>query len=71
MADTPGDKQLVLNLQHALNNPLTALLAEVQMLQMEAATDDERETADRLLQLVNRMTETVRSLDGVRDRTKP
>jgi signal transduction histidine kinase len=54
--------------QHAFNNPLTALMAEAQMLQMEAATDEVRDAAGRIIALVRRLTEISRSLDGVRDR---
>src|SRR3954469_18156983 len=30
--------------QHAMNNPLTALLAEAQLLEMEALTEDQRQS---------------------------
>lgn len=55
-------------LQHAFNNPLSALMAEAQLLQMDAPSDEVRECADRMVQLVRRLTELSRSLDAVRDR---
>lgn len=59
--------EIAMTLQHAFNNPLTALLAEVQLLQMEAPTPDVAATAGRMLELVRRLTELSRSLDSVRD----
>lgn len=60
--------EIAFGLQHAFNNPLTALMAEVQLLQMDAPTDEIRATADRMLELVRRLTELSKSLDAVRDR---
>jgi signal transduction histidine kinase len=60
--------EIALKLQHDFNNPLAALMAEVQMLQMEAPTPDVQATADRMLELVRRLTALSRSLDGMRER---
>lgn len=58
--------EIAFTLQHDLNNPLSALLAEVQLLQMEAPTEEVQQTAGRLLELVRRLTTLTKSLDGVR-----
>lgn len=60
--------EIAVTAQHAFNNPLTALMAEAQMLQMEATSDDIRDAAGRIIALVRRLTEISKSLDGVRDR---
>ena len=60
--------EVALKLQHDFNNPLAALMAEVQMLQMDAPNADVQATADRMLELVRRLTALSRSLDGMRDR---
>jgi signal transduction histidine kinase len=60
--------QIAFGLQHAFNNPLSALMAEAQLLQLDAPNDEVRECADRMVQLVRRLTELSRSLDAVRDR---
>ena len=60
--------QIAFGLQHSFNNPLSALMAEAQLLQMDAPNDEVRECADRMVQLVRRLTEISRSLDSVRDR---
>jgi signal transduction histidine kinase len=60
--------ELAVKLQHTLNNPLTALLAEVQMLQMDAPNDEIKASAVRMLALVRRLADISRSLDAVRDR---
>lgn len=51
--------------QHALNNPLAALLAEVQLLGMETTLDPEHAAAvDRMTALVRRLITLVRGLDS-------
>jgi len=60
--------EMALTLQHDFNNPLAALMAEVQMLQMDAPNAETQATAGRMLELVRRLTALSRSLDGVRDR---
>jgi signal transduction histidine kinase len=60
--------ELAVALRHALNNPLTALMAEIQLLQLEARDEDGRAAAGRMLDLVRRLTEMSRSLESVRDR---
>ncbi|MBX6331699.1 MAG: hypothetical protein IRY91_07620 [Gemmatimonadaceae bacterium] len=52
--------------QHQLNNPLAALLAEAQLLSMEAALDGQQRAAvERIIELVRRVIGTVRDLDSV------
>ena len=51
--------------QHALNNPLAALLAEAQLLAMETTLDPEHRAAvDRMTELVRRLIALVRTLDS-------
>ena len=51
--------------QHALNNPLAALLAEAQLLGMETTLDPEHRAAvDRMTELVRRLIALVRGLDS-------
>ena len=49
--------------QHDLNNPLTALLAEVQLLELEAPTPEHRAAARRIVELVRRVAAAARRLD--------
>lgn len=55
--------QAALSLQHSINNPLAALLAEAQLLQMEELPKEQREAVDRIIELCRRMTALVRRLD--------
>ncbi len=73
-ADTPPlEQQLALlrktvgRVQHEINNPLAALLAETQLLAMESQLSEEhRAAAKRLEDLVRRVIAAVRKLDEVR-----
>jgi signal transduction histidine kinase len=59
--------------QHSLNNPLAALLAEAQLLGMETTLDREHRAAvDRMTELVRRLIALVRGLDSrINDATFP
>ena len=57
--------ELALRLQHSLNNPLAALLAEAQLLELETLPPDHRESVERIIELSRRVIEVVRGLDGV------
>ena len=59
--------------QHSLNNPLAALLAEAQLLAMETTLDPEHRAAvDRMTELVRRLITLVRALDSkVNDKLLP
>lgn len=55
------------HLQHAMNNPLAALLAEEQLFTMhEALTAEQRETMDRMIDLTRRVISLVREMDALR-----
>ena len=47
-------------LQHSLNNPLTALLAELQLLEMEELSESHRESVERSISLCRRLITIVR-----------
>jgi signal transduction histidine kinase len=49
--------------QHALNNPLTALLAEAQMLELEPLAEEHHVAAVRLVELTRRVAAAARRLD--------
>jgi signal transduction histidine kinase len=55
--------QVVLSLQHGINNPLAALLAEAQLLQLEDLTSEQHASADRMVELCRRIVALVRRLD--------
>ncbi len=50
--------------QHALSNPLTALLAEAQLLELEPLAPEHQQAVSRLIELARRVTAAVRRLDG-------
>lgn len=49
-------------LQHAFNNPLTALLAEAQLLELEPLADEHRAAVSRILELARRLVGLSRRL---------
>jgi signal transduction histidine kinase len=49
-------------LQHAFNNPLTALLAEAQLLELEPLADEPRAAVVRILELARRLVALSRRL---------
>ena len=49
--------------QHELNNPLTALLAEAQLLELESLSAEHRAAATRIVELARRIAAVVRRLD--------
>jgi len=57
--------QVALSLQHAINNPLAALLAEAQLLQLEDLTIEQRASVDRMVELCRRVVVLVRRLDAL------
>lgn len=59
-------QKLTALVQHQLNNPLAALLAESQLLAMEPTLDPQHLVAvERIIELVRRVIGTVRTLDEV------
>jgi signal transduction histidine kinase len=57
--------QLAVRLQHRLNNPLAALLAEAQLLELEPLTPDVAASVQRMVELCRRVIEETRSIDGL------
>ena len=58
-------QQITALVQHSLNNPLAALLAEAQLLAMETTLEPEHRAAvDRMTELVRRLITLVRGLDS-------
>ena len=57
--------EMTSRLQHALNNPLTALMAEAQLLEMEPLGDEQRQAVSRMVELCRRLVGIVRQLDAV------
>jgi signal transduction histidine kinase len=57
--------EIALGLQHALNNPLAALLAEAQLLELEPLPADQAEAAERIVEYTRRVIDVVRRLDEV------
>jgi len=51
-------------IQHTLNNPLTALLAEAQLLEMEELSEQHRAAVRRMIELCRRLVVMVRGLDS-------
>jgi signal transduction histidine kinase len=59
-------ERLTALVQHQLNNPLAALLAEAQLLSMETTLDDQQRVAvERIIELVRRVIGLVRDLNSV------
>lgn len=55
------------SVQHEVNNPLAALLAESQLLVMDPALGaEQRDSVQRIVDLTRRVISTVRKLDAVR-----
>jgi len=50
--------------QHAMNNPLTALLAEAQLLELEPLADEHLRAVGRIVELARRVAKVARRLDG-------
>lgn len=57
--------QAALSLQHAISNPLAALMAEAQLLQMEELNGEQRGSVDRMVDLCRRLSVLVRQLDAL------
>ncbi len=54
-------------LQHEINNPLAALLAEAQLLGLEQTLGDEHQkTVARIIDLTRRVADSVRKFDELR-----
>lgn len=58
--------EVAARLPHALNNPLAALLAEAQLLELESLLPEHRAAVRRMVALCRRMSAAVRELDVAR-----
>lgn len=54
---------VALDLRHAINNPLAALLAEAQLLALEPLAPDHHAAVERMIDLCRRTVAEVRQLD--------
>lgn len=67
MAELAALRETAARVQHEVNNPLAALLAEAQLLSQEPElTAEQRRTIERMVELVRRVIATVRQLDSVK-----
>ncbi|HEX8850137.1 MAG TPA: histidine kinase dimerization/phospho-acceptor domain-containing protein [Gemmatimonadaceae bacterium] len=57
--------EIALGLQHSMNNPLTAILAEAQLLEMEELTPEIGTAVGRILENTRRLVALVRKLDVI------
>lgn len=57
-------------IQHSINNPLTALLAEAQLLEMEEMAEEQLQAVRRIVELCRRVAGVVRKLDVVAPATR-
>ncbi len=57
--------EIALGLQHAMNNPLTAVLAEAQLLEMEELPGEATTAVRRIIESTRRLVTLVRKLDVV------
>ncbi|MBC7790809.1 MAG: hypothetical protein H7Z74_12745 [Anaerolineae bacterium] len=65
-------QQLAARLQHDINSPLTALLAEAQMLALdEQLPEDKAAEVEQIVELARRLVLVVRELDSLRGQTAP
>lgn len=57
--------EIAMKMQHSLNNPLAALLAEAQLLQLENLAPEHQQAIGRIIELSRRLIEVTRSLEGI------
>ena len=57
--------EIALGLQHAMNNPLTAVLAEAQLLEMEELPEEHAAAVRRIVESTRRVVLLVRKLDVI------
>jgi signal transduction histidine kinase len=57
--------EIALGLQHAMNNPLTSVLAEAQLLEMEPLPPETATAVRRIIESTRRLVALVRKLDAV------
>ena len=57
--------EIAAGLQHRLNNPLAALLAEAQLLELEPLTPEHLASVQRIVELCRRVIEVSRAIEGI------
>ncbi|NUQ19905.1 MAG: hypothetical protein HOQ09_02985 [Gemmatimonadaceae bacterium] len=57
--------EIALGLQHSMNNPLTAILAEAQLLEMEDLPEETKSAVARIVENTRRLVTLVRTLDAI------
>jgi nitrogen-specific signal transduction histidine kinase len=57
--------EVALGLQHSINNPLTAVLAEAQLLEMESLPEEQATAVRRIVENTRRVVQLVRKLDVI------
>jgi signal transduction histidine kinase len=57
--------EIALGLQHAMNNPLTSVLAEAQLLEMESLPEEQALAVRRIVEGTRRVVQLVRKLDVI------
>jgi signal transduction histidine kinase len=60
-----SDRAKIAEIRHTLNNPLTALLTEAQLLQLEDLPEEQKQSVDRIVELCRRTIDAVRQLDKI------
>lgn len=60
--------EIALGLQHSMNNPLTAILAEAQLLELETLSPETLTAVRRIVENTRRLVTIVRRLDAVKSK---
>lgn len=60
--------QIAIGFQHSLNNPLAGILAEAQLMQLDAMPPEQHAALERIVVLCRRIIELGRALDGMGER---
>lgn len=63
--DQSSNRAKLAEIRHMLNNPLTALLTEAQLLQLEELPEEQKQSVDRIVELCRRTIDAVKQLDNV------
>lgn len=63
--DQSSNRAKLAEIRHTLNNPLTALLTEAQLLQLEELPDEQKQSVDRIVELCRRTIDAVKQLDNI------
>jgi signal transduction histidine kinase len=63
--DQSSNRAKLAEIRHMLNNPLTALLTEAQLLQLEELPEEQKQSVDRIVELCRRTIDAVKQLDSI------